>query len=637
MLDDIDHLLDEAIASHQARNFNSASAKYLKILEKDASHADTNHNFGLLKVELGLKEEALIFLQTAINTNPNVLQYWITFINTLTTVEQFDDARAVLDQAHLFGHKDETLNHLKHNLDLAQMKYETLIKPNQLNASKSDRHQTNILSEMKLDKALKLAKKKVINGLNEEAKKIYKDILVKFPGNKKAKNGLGDLAGMLSSFDKVSKDQDPPQGQQQYVIKLYHQGQLKQSLQQVNILLQQFPNSSILYNISGVAYRGLDQLDASIKSYEKALSIKPDFAEACYNMGNALRDQGKLNEALEAYTKAISIKPDYADAYNNMAVALKKQGKLEEAIEAYTEVLAIKPDYADAYFNIGNAFQIQDKLEEAIEAFTKAISIKPDYADAYNNMAVALKKQGKLEEAIEAYNNTVSINPDHWTAKHMLSALTGNKNSTAPREYVENLFDGYSKRFETSLVHNLEYKIPKLIRDILIKPNSNESLGSVLDLGCGTGLFGFEIRDHCSQLEGIDLSNRMLELAKQKNVYDKLSQSDIVEYISNKPLDFDYYIALDVFVYVGELTEIFQLIRSRNKKTGHLVFSTEHTELDGYHILKTGRYSHSKTYVENLCKEFGYKISHFSTTNLRKEKEHFLTGGVYVLEFGKEI
>ena len=129
----------------------------------------------------------------------------------------------------------------------------------------------------------------------------------------------------------------------------------------------------------------------------------------------------------------------------------------------------------------------------------------------------------------------------------------------------------------------------------------------------------------------------MLELAKQKNVYDKLSQSDIVEYISNKPLDFDYYIALDVFVYVGELTEIFQLIRSRNKKTGHLVFSTEHTELDGYHILKTGRYSHSKTYVENLCKEFGYKISHFSTTNLRKEKEHFLTGGVYVLEFGKEI
>ena len=209
MLDDIDHLLDDAIALHEERKFFLASVKYRNILEQDASHADTNHNFGLLKVEMGLKEEALIFLQTAINTNPKVLQYWVTFINTLTNVGRFDDAGSVLEQAHLFGHKDETLNHLRHNLDLAQGKYETLIKPNQLDASRtmnaeanyessvkaeqktsmssqldtfikdSDKHQTNILDDMKLDKALKLAKRKVIDGVSEEAKKIYQDILVK--------------------------------------------------------------------------------------------------------------------------------------------------------------------------------------------------------------------------------------------------------------------------------------------------------------------------------------------------------------------------------------------------------------------------------------------------------------------------
>ena len=215
----------------------------------------------------------------------------------------------------------------------------------------------------------------------------------------------------------------------------------------------------------------------------------------------------------------------------------------------------------------------------------------------------------------------------------MLSALTGNKNETTPREYVENLFDRYSKRFEASLVDTLEYKTPKLIRDILIKSNHKRSLGSVLDLGCGTGLFGLEIRDHCSQLEGIDLSNKMLEIAKHKNVYDKLSQSDIVEYLSSKPLDFDYFIAADVFVYIGNMTEIFRLIKSRNKQPAQLVFSTEHTELDGYHILKSGRYSHSKTYIESLCKKFDYNVAHFSTADLRKEKEHFLTGGIYILSF----
>ena len=45
----------------------------------------------------------------------------------------------------------------------------------------------------------------------------------------------------------------------------------------------------------------------------------------------------KLEEAIEAYNKAIAIKPDYAGAYYNMGNALKEQGKLEEAIEAYNK------------------------------------------------------------------------------------------------------------------------------------------------------------------------------------------------------------------------------------------------------------------------------------------------------------
>ena len=59
-----------------------------------------------------------------------------------------------------------------------------------------------------------------------------------------------------------------------------------------------------------------------------------------YNMGNALKDQGKLEEAIESYNKALSLKPDYAEAYNNMGNALKDQGKLEEAIEAYNKALS---------------------------------------------------------------------------------------------------------------------------------------------------------------------------------------------------------------------------------------------------------------------------------------------------------
>jgi predicted O-linked N-acetylglucosamine transferase (SPINDLY family) len=65
-------------------------------------------------------------------------------------------------------------------------------------------------------------------------------------------------------------------------------------------------------------------------------------------MGIALQKQNKLEEAIEAYNKVLVIKPDYADAYYNMGIALQEQNKLEEAIEAYNKALSFKPDYVDA-------------------------------------------------------------------------------------------------------------------------------------------------------------------------------------------------------------------------------------------------------------------------------------------------
>ena len=206
MLDDIDHLLDDAIALHEERKFFLASAKYLKILEQDALHADTNHNFGLLNVELGLKEEALIFLQTAINTNPNVLQYWVTFINTLTNVERFDDAKSVLEQAHLFGHKDKTINHLRHNLDLAQSKYETLIKPNQLDASKTVNAEANYESSMKEEQKISKISlysrgNSIIIKSSPKKNEIIKNA-IQFLSTQFINNGSIEKKDIISSLDK---------------------------------------------------------------------------------------------------------------------------------------------------------------------------------------------------------------------------------------------------------------------------------------------------------------------------------------------------------------------------------------------------------------------------------------------------
>ena len=131
------------------------------------------------------------------------------------------------------------------------------------------------------------------------------------------------LRGVEPSKTTVFQNQDPAQDQLQPLIDLYSQGQLQEALSETKQLLEQFPYSSVLYNIYGAVYKGLGQLDASVEAYNKALAIKPDYADAYNNMGVTLQDQGKLEEAIEAYNKALAINPNYSDAYNNMGNALK--------------------------------------------------------------------------------------------------------------------------------------------------------------------------------------------------------------------------------------------------------------------------------------------------------------------------
>ena len=77
---------------------------------------------------------------------------------------------------------------------------------------------------------------------------------------------------------------------------------------------------------------------------------------------------------------------------------------------------------------------------------------------------------------------------------------------------------------------------------MIIKDSKSDLLGSIVDLGCGTGLFGMEIKQFCNHLEGIDLSEKMLYQAMKKDIYNKLIKEDILNYLSNASLNFDYFV-----------------------------------------------------------------------------------------------
>lgn len=587
----ISEVLKLGIDAQKAGKLKEADRCYTAILKVQPNHPDANHKMGILAVGVKKIQAALPFFRAALEASPKIEKFWQSYIDALIQLGKIEEATALLNQAEQTFIKNKAFDQLHTKLDKVSAIDTMLIASQDLK-----KNQYNILDHLKLPQAIKLAKKKSKDASLDEAINIYKDILEKFPKNKKALHGVEYLSRLLN---RNAKAQDPPPNQMQSLIVRYNKGQLHQALSETHQLLQLFPRSAVLFNLLGAANHGLGQLDTAITAYRKATIIKPDYADAYYNMGVALKAQGKLDNAIDSYKKAINIKLDYAEAYNATGIVLKAQGRLNEALEAYKKAVFIKPDYAEAYNNIGNIF----------------------------------KDQGNSNKAIEAYNNALKFKPHYAEASHMLFSLTEKRTNAAPKRYVENLFDGYAPNFETSLVEKLEYNTPRTITDILLKINENKNLGSILDLGCGTGLTGLEIRKFCSKLEGIDLSNSMINQAKHKNAYDKLSKCDIFEYLCSSDLVFDCFIATDVFIYVGELSEIFHLIKKRNKKSGKLAFSTEHTNKDGFHLEKSGRYSHSKKYIEDLCRKFDYSISYFSKINLRKDKGTFIIGGIYVLDF----
>ena len=75
------------------------------------------------------------------------------------------------------------------------------------------------------------------------------------------------------------------------------------------------------------------ELNEAVTNYRRALAIKPNFAEAHNNLGNALKDLRRLDEATASCQKALNIKPDYPDAHNNLAIVLNSSGRRSEALE----------------------------------------------------------------------------------------------------------------------------------------------------------------------------------------------------------------------------------------------------------------------------------------------------------------
>ena len=150
----------------------------------------------------------------------------------------------------------------------------------------------------------------------------------------------------------------------------------------------------------------------ALACYQEAqLHLRPDFADAYYNLGLALTAQGKVDEALASYEQAVRLRPDFVMALNDLANGYMNQARLDEAINFYRMTLRLRPDLPLAHFHLGRMLAKQGKIDEAIASYEQAVRIKPNLEDAWSNLVIAYKDQGRTEEAIAALRKAIATNP----------------------------------------------------------------------------------------------------------------------------------------------------------------------------------------------------------------------------------
>ena len=196
-----------------------------------------------------------------------------------------------------------------------------------------------------------------------------------------------------------------PQEQIDHILNLFKSDQTQQALDFIDTLSKDYPDESLLFNIRGACYAGLGQLDIAVQSYKKALSIKPDYAKAHYNLGGALQELDKLHDSAKSYENAIALEPENAQAHNNLAIVLREL----------------------------------DQLEEAEASCRKAIVLDPEYADAYSCLSIILYANGDLNSALESIKKAYSINPKLKIIKLLLAVLKARKTHKTSKVNISNI------------------------------------------------------------------------------------------------------------------------------------------------------------------------------------------------------
>jgi predicted TPR repeat methyltransferase len=359
----------------------------------------------------------------------------------------------------------------------------------------------------------------------------------------------------------------------------------------------------------GVSHFELERFLEAYASFVRALDYVPGRPSILLNLGVTLVRLCRFSEAIPVLDQALLAEKDSKDGWAALALALSEMSLWSRCVQACEKLFLLKVEQCSLYLLYARSLASVDQPEDAIAAYEKALVVDKNCAEAWYQLANLQREKGDDKNAVFSYNQALATGADAELVQYMLAALHKSAEVLQPpRAYVQNLFDQYANDFEHHLVGQLGYCGHRVLIEQM--PTAcPDRFNSVLDLGCGTGLCAPMLRPKSLYLSGVDLAPAMIEKSKQTALYDDLHVSDAHEYLSATERQFDLVVAADVFIYVGELEKLFELLTRHMKDGAWLAFTVElPTDGSALQLMPSLRYAHSVQYIQSMAQRHSFQV-----------------------------
>ncbi len=312
----------------------------------------------------------------------------------------------------------------KGDLNDSQAKLVKAIK----NKTDDETYRKRLESLTTLVNSLKDAKRALDADELANCKKIYGDIISKFPEFAEAYYLLGivnsrenDYKSSAANFNKASElapDEEKYASATNNLVgkyfmegmESYKYGDYKTAEEKFRVSIEVDPSFVNAYMQIGIIKRKSGDLDGAITCLEKGVAAAPTDVKAIYNLGLFYEAANRDKDAEAQFQKVIDTDSGFAKAYSAIAGIYVKEKKLTEAEKLYKKSLEIDETSAVAWDGYGALLLQVQKLTEARDALVHATRLAPRNYRSFYRLAECYNRLGSFSDALAAANSAVKLN-----------------------------------------------------------------------------------------------------------------------------------------------------------------------------------------------------------------------------------